>query len=161
MNTLLSNFNANSSFLKHKLYAYNFSALAVCNILKFLWLWIIFCYHFSSSLYNFPHITLFNPTLAILNFRFFSPFNPQHLEWTSYRLYGGLYCQLKDSSELPGTDYFQKLVLNLFLLHLCFPSLVIAQDFHVLSFELQPPLWHALSDFWIISVGLNFFALLS
>lgn len=78
MNIFLSIFDANSSFFKHKLYAYNFSALAVCNILKFLWLWIIFSYHFSSSLYNFPYITLFNLTLAILNFRFFSPFYPQH-----------------------------------------------------------------------------------
>lgn len=102
----------------------------------------IFFYHFSSSLYNFPHMTLFNPTLAILNIRIFSLFTLSTfgIEQTSYRFYGELYCQLKDFSELPGTNKFEKLLLNLFLLHLCLPSLVRAQDFHVLSFELQSPL---------------------
>lgn len=91
-----------SSFLKHKLYAYNFSALAVCNILKFLWLWIIFCYCFSSSLYNFPHITLFNPTLAILNFRFFSPFYPQH-PWHRMNFLQALWRTLLSSERLLWT----------------------------------------------------------
>lgn len=118
-----------------------------CEIFKNSWLWIIFSYNFSSSLYNFPHINLSNPTLAISNFRFFCPFYPQH-SWYWMNFLQALWRTLLSAERLLWIArywQFQKLVLNLFLLPLCLPSLVIAPDFHVLSFELQSPLWHALS----------------
>lgn len=115
--------------------------------LKILLTFDNFFYNFSSRLDNFPHTNLFNPTFAISNFRFFSHFYPQH-PWHWMNFLQALWRTLLSAESLLWIArywWFQKLVLNLFLLPLCLPSLVIAKDFHGLSFELQSPLCHALS----------------
>lgn len=51
---------------------------------------------------------------------------------------GGLYCQLKDFSELPGTDSL-KIGFKFIFASFMFALISIDQDFHGLSFELLSP----------------------